>query len=107
MPLYKNREEMLKLENLGMENGKLQSFAFPGGYPLFYLAKDNGVLCPDCANGDNGSECCNPDCQDDPQWWLIGCDINYENDSLYCDHCGKLIESAYGDDDNKPDCEDE
>ena len=27
---------------------------------------------------------------------FIGADVNYEDDSLYCDHCSQPIESAYG-----------
>jgi hypothetical protein len=32
------------------ENGNLPAFAWPGGYPIFYLCADNGILCPQCAN---------------------------------------------------------
>jgi hypothetical protein len=71
------------------------SYAFPGGYPLFYVCKDGGVLCPDCANG---KECrqATTDCPDDAQWYLVGAGINYEDDTLYCNHCERQIESAYG-----------
>ena len=36
--------------------GELVSYAWPGGYPVIYITEDNGVLCPDCANGKNDSE---------------------------------------------------
>jgi hypothetical protein len=32
------------------DNGNLPAYAWPGGYPLYYLCADNGVLCPQCAN---------------------------------------------------------
>jgi Fe2+ or Zn2+ uptake regulation protein len=74
-----------------LESGRLMSFAFPGGYPLYYVAKDSGVLCPDCASL--------PECQqatpDDSQWYIVGADCNWEDTALVCEHCGKRIESAY------------
>lgn len=82
------------------ENGKLPAYAWPGGYPIFYLTADNGILCPDCANGGNGSlasEHLDPECPDDNQWRLVACDVHYEGGSLECDHCGAEIQSAYGD----------
>ena len=87
---------MRKQFNLGdlMEDGKVPSYAWPGGYPLFYFAKDCGVLCPDCVNG-NLELVKDPD---DPQWYVVGADVNWEDTSMYCDNCNKTIESAYGED---------
>jgi len=73
------------------ESGKFDSFAWPGGYPLFYLCADNGVLCPDCAN-ENGH-----DDATDKQWRIVASDVNWEDSDLTCDHCNRKIESAYGD----------
>jgi hypothetical protein len=68
------------------ENGnKFPLYALPGGYPLFYLDKDNNVLCADCANENDEF--------DQP---IVEYDIHYEGEPLTCDHCGKEIESAYG-----------
>jgi len=71
--------------------------AWPGCYPLYYLTKDCGVLCPDCVNNNN-ELVTDPD---DPQWYIVAFDINYENTSLHCENCGNRIESAYGDDDQE------
>ena len=90
-----------RIESLRMDNGKLPAYAWPGGYPIFYIAADNGTICPECANGEDGSECQNPDCQDDKQWALVVYGVNYEDDCLYCDHCNRHIESAYGETDNE------
>jgi hypothetical protein len=79
-------------DDMRLENGKLPAYAFPGGYPIFYLAADNGVLCPDCANAYT------PDRDNERQLKPVECDINYEDDSLYCEHCNKRIESAYAED---------
>ena len=80
------------------ENGRYLSFAWPGGYPIFYICADNGILCPKCANKENGSLAFEgtEDCPDDEQWLLVGCDVHYEGDPLSCDHCNTQIESAYG-----------
>lgn len=72
-----------------------QRYAWPGGYPMFAVTKDGGDLCPDCVENERdlimGSE-------EDPQWQLISVEINWEDSHLTCDHCGKLIPSAYGED---------
>ena len=73
------------LKSLLDENGKLPAYAWPGGYPLFYLDSEGNVSCPDCAN--NNDEYTAP---------IVAYDANYEDDSLYCDHCSSRIVSAYG-----------
>lgn len=65
------------------DRGKLTSFAWPGGYPVFYIDTENSAICPDCAN----KEEITPD--------IRAADINWEDDSLFCDECCKRIESAY------------
>jgi hypothetical protein len=77
-------------------NGKLPSYAWPGGYPIFYLTQDDAVLCPQCANGENGSDTL---VQDDPQWNVTAHDINWEDPDMTCEHCNRRIESAYAEDD--------
>lgn len=67
------------------ESGEYDKYAWPGGYPIYYLSKYT-VQCVDCANKDTD--------EDDP---IIEHDINWEDPSLYCDICGKRIESAYAD----------
>ena len=70
-----------------------ESYAWPGGYPLFYVAKDCGILCPDCANAEL-PRTIDPE---DYQFYIIGADVNWEDDSLTCDHCNRRIDPAYGD----------
>ena len=33
----------------------------------------------------------------DTQWLIIGVDINWEDESLYCSHCNEQIEPSYCD----------
>ena len=69
-------------------------YAFPGGYPVFYLtrdgealsfqaAADNAELIADVVEGGN-----------DPQWQVVTQEINWESE-LYCAHTGEQIEAAY------------
>ena len=66
----------------------LPPYAWPGGYPMFYLTRRDGVACTDCANqtgiGDGG---------------IVDGDVNWEDPDLYCDFCSQRIESVYADDD--------
>ena len=75
------------------ENGKVPAYAWPGGYGILYYTDDGGTLCPDCVNAN--LDLCKD--KDDPQWHVFAWDIYYEGPSLYCDNCGKELESEYGD----------
>ncbi len=80
---------MSNLKDFTGKDGKLVSFAWPGGYPIIYLCKDGGVVCPQCANendwnGEQGVE---------------NGDIFWEGPAMSCDNCNAEIESAYGDPD--------
>lgn len=92
-----------------------------GFYPLFYICKDNSCLCPDCANkteqaarvtmAQNAYDALGDLCWDiehglltvKPYRWnglldseiIATAEVNYEDCSLYCDDCGKRIDSAY------------
>lgn len=74
-------------------------YAFPGGYPKYFVTKDGGVLSFEAAK-ENKDEIISAmkDGYDD-QWLVVGVDINWEDSDLYCDHTNKKIECAY--------CEDE
>ena len=83
---------MSDLHKLAKENnGKLPAFAWPGGYPLLYLDRDNSTLCADCATKSLND----PD--ELPQFKPQAYDIYYEGPVTYCDQCNAEIESAYGD----------
>lgn len=77
------------------ETGKFPSYAWPGGYPIIYIMGDGETLCPDCANGKNGSEATdNPDTPAD--WRIVGCDVHWEGEPETCAHCREEVKSAYG-----------
>ncbi len=81
-------------KHAGVEQGeKLPSYTCLGGYPLYYICADAGILCPNCANSDDVRDAD----ADDKQWRVVGVDVHYEGQPLTCDHCNTAIESAYGD----------
>lgn len=73
-------------------------YAWPGGYPLYFVTADCGVLSWQAAIDEQAL------IRDaiiegyDPQWQVVALEINYEDNDLYCDHTGNKIESAYGED---------
>jgi hypothetical protein len=89
------------VENRSRDKEWYDAWAWPGGYPMYYFCKDGGVLCPKCAN--DNRKLTNK--YSDPQWYIIGCEVNWALNDLQCDHCHKFIESAYGEADPDPDDE--
>jgi hypothetical protein len=82
-------------ESLELARGLVeQPYAWPGGYPRFAITRDYGCLCKKCVKDELALiEVASED--DDAQWEVIALEINWEDDSLHCDHCGERIESAY------------
>ena len=76
----------------------LDAYAWPGGYPVHAVMEDGEAMCPSCVK-DNlrlilaATHCPKPASWDD--WRLAGAQVNWEDDSLYCAHCGKPLEPAY------------
>ena len=76
-------------------DGSVDSYAWPGGYPLYYLCADGESLCPACVAREFARiEQAILDA-DDSDWRVIAVDVNYEDSSLYCAHCSDRIPSAY------------
>jgi hypothetical protein len=81
------------------EKGNLPVYAWPGGYPIYYLVADDGILCPSCANTEKAVRLAEQDDSPDfDQWRIVAGDINWEASDLYCDNCNERIQSAYGED---------
>ena len=71
-------------------------YAWPGGYPLYSVTANGGILSFD-ATQENMNQIQSAIIEhDDTQWQIIGYEINWEDSNLFCDHTGKQIESAYG-----------
>jgi hypothetical protein len=74
-----------------MDGGAVLKFTSVGGYPLYYITANGGVLSPEAVE-ENVDLCRDPS---DPQWHVIGADINWDKPRLQCHHTGSRIESAY------------
>lgn len=76
-------------------------YAWPGGYPKYFLAADGGAISFEAAQENKDlilAECSNLDPRTWDGWKVIGVDINWEDEDLHCAHTGKPIPSAYGSD---------
>lgn len=79
-------------------------YAWPGGYPMFFIMSDGEALCFDCAKKEARlimSAIRDQSLWQSSGWRVCWTEINYEDNDLYCDHCNAKIESAYGDDDGE------
>ncbi len=71
-------------------------FAWPGGYPLYFVCSDGEALSFDAAR--KNASCITHalrDPWDKSGWRVIGAEVNWEDPSLMCAHTGKPIEAAY------------
>jgi hypothetical protein len=72
-----------------------QPYAWPGGYPRYFITNDGAALSFDAARENQWfieqsiSDACNDG------WQVVACEINWEDAELYCSHTNELIESAY------------
>lgn len=73
--------------------GGVDRYTMPGLYPLYYVTADSGVLSPQAV--EKNLALCR---SDDPQWRVVGAEVNWEDPNLFCEHTGKRIPSAYGPD---------
>lgn len=77
----------------------LDSYAWPSGYPIYYIFSDGGAICPDCVNTNVSEivEANNGKARHNSHggWAVDGWDVNYDDADLTCDHCNKPIEAAY------------
>ena len=67
-------------------------YSWPGGYPGYAITDDGGALCHRCCESE--LETIGASYPGDG-WHVIGADVNWEDTTLVCDHCGERIERAY------------
>ena len=72
-----------------------EPYAWPGGYPVYVVCSDGAMLCAACAkdNFKKIAEATKKYYSDG--WRAVGAAILWEGEE-YCGHCGRLLESAYG-----------
>lgn len=87
-----------------VERKGLPAYAWPGGYPIVYAARDgwrdeDGTL--KFNSYDRSENACCAKCAGDVEKWpdliIVAQDIHYEGAAEYCEYCNEVTESAYGD----------
>ncbi|QPC91486.1 hypothetical protein [Mesorhizobium sp. INR15] len=71
--------------------------AWPGGYPLYFVTHSGAAFSFDAAKSEAREiilALLSGDKQSD--WLVVALETNFEDSDLICDHSGKPIESAYG-----------
>lgn len=74
-------------------------YAWPGGYPLFFVTADGAALSFEAVREQYRSVLRSIRDNVNYGWQVVGVETNWENPDLYCDHTGKRIESAYAEQD--------
>ncbi len=94
------QKPIMKIKTYSTKDLKAQlrfgAFAWPGGYPLFFITDDGAALSFDAVRENLRSVLWSIRHGVNDGWRVIGCDVNWEDASLYCEHTGEKIPSAYG-----------
>jgi hypothetical protein len=78
-----------------LRNGQ---YAWPGGYPLFFITSDGGALSFESVRKNLRNVLDSIAHKSADGWRVVACEVNWEDSDLTCDDSGKRIESAYGND---------
>ena len=71
-------------------------YTWPGGYPLYFTTSDGAALSFESARENFYQICYSIRNNIDDGWKVVGVDVNYEDNNLYCDHSGEKIKCGYG-----------
>lgn len=74
------------------------AYAWPGGYPLFFLLSDGATLSFEALQEKSTLRAVLSSIREKANdgWRVVGCDVNWEDSEMTCAHTGKRIPSAYG-----------
>lgn len=90
--IINNTKELKK----ALRNGP---YAWPGGYPLYFICSDGEALSFESVMQEYKHVLRDVRNKESAYGWrVIACDVNWEDENLYCAHSGKRIESAYCED---------
>ena len=67
-----------------------EPYAWPGGYEKTAITDDGGVLCHTCVKSELRRIAIS---YKGDGWHVVACDLAefYDEEPLYCDHCGRLL----------------
>ena len=69
-------------------------FTWPGGYPLYFYTSDGAPLSFEAVEENFSSITNSIRSKSNDGWRVIGCEVNYEDENLVCEHTGKKIKCA-------------
>jgi hypothetical protein len=72
------------------------AYAWPGGYPLYFVCDDGAALSFDSVKDNLAEVICAIRHGLRDGWRVVACEINWEDNDLTCEHSGKPIPAAYG-----------
>ena len=75
-----------------------EPYAWAGGYPRYFVTSDGAALSYKSASHNQHLIIDSIENDSNDGWQVIGCDINWEDATLYCDDTSERIESAYAED---------
>lgn len=75
-------------------------YAWPGGYPCYFVMSDGEALSFKAAQENAGQIRDAIIANDRAGWRAVALEINWEDNELTCAHTGERIESAYGETDD-------
>lgn len=76
----------------------LRAGKFADGCPMFFITSDGAALSFDSVRKELASILYSIKHKQNDGWRVVACDVNWEDNELYCAHSGEKIESACGDD---------
>ena len=79
-----------------LKNFIRQPYAWPGGYPMFAIFGDGEACCKKCAKTEFKTILSDTMQGYGSSFQIVDVDVNWEDENLFCAHCGEQIESAYG-----------
>lgn len=71
------------------------AYAWPGGYPLYFITFDGAALSFEAAKANKRLIIESIARHINDGWQIIGMDVNWEDKELVCDHTNQPIECAY------------
>jgi hypothetical protein len=91
------RRTFAAIDTVGQFKATLRAgeYAWPGGYPMYFITSDGAALSFASARAEYRNVIDSIAHGHDDGWRIVGCQINYEDGEMVCDHSGEPIQSAY------------
>ena len=85
-----------KLTSLRLREAICQKFAFPGGYEIYGITSDGGILCCDCMRREYRQIAYARKFNVNDGWQVCALALDCETDTFTaCDHCGRVIVEGF------------